>query len=289
MTTEKSGFQRFATEFELQVGQTARIDVSLTVGQVSESVNVSERAVLIESETSSLGQVIGSKQVADLPLNGRNPFALASLTAGVWPGGSFGVGLVTTRSAAQMAGANNFMADGGVGGSNEVLLDGVPVTVCCQGQPAIIPSVDVTQEFKVQTNSSPAEFGRTSGGILNIITKSGTNDIRGAAYEFLGNDQLNAANFFTNRSGKPPFPGRNDFRTPLRNNQFGFTIGGPIIIPKLYSGKNKTFFFGGWEATHVRQYSFVTSVVPHWNPRRRFLPGSRPYVRPADHRTRSGE
>ena len=262
LTLEKSGFQKFATEFELQVGQTARVDVNLVVGQVSETVNVNERAVLIESETSSLGQVIGSKQVADLPLNGRNPFALASLTAGVWPGGSFGVGLVTTRSAAQMAGANNFMADGGVGGSNEVLLDGVPVTVCCQGQPAIIPSVDVTQEFKVQTNSSPAEFGRTSGGILNIITKSGTNDIRGAAYEFLGNDQLNAANFFTNRSGKPPFPGRDDFRTPLRNNQFGFTIGGPVIIPKVYSGKNKTFFFGGWEATHVRQYSYVTSVVP---------------------------
>ena len=85
LTSEKSGFQKFATEFELQVGQTARLDVNLVVGQVSESVNVSERAVLIESETSSLGQVIGSKQVADLPLNGRNPFALASLTAGSFP------------------------------------------------------------------------------------------------------------------------------------------------------------------------------------------------------------
>jgi len=121
------------------VNQTARVDAALAVGQVSEAITVHERGVLIESETSSLGQVISSKQVADLPLNGRNPFALAALTPGVTPLGSFGVGLNTTRSAAQMAGANNFMTNGGIAGSNEVLLDGVPITVCCQGQPAIIP------------------------------------------------------------------------------------------------------------------------------------------------------
>jgi len=262
LSTEAPGFRAFSQDFTLQVNQTARIDVKLVVGQLSESITVNESAVLIESETSSLGQVISSKQVTDLPLNGRNPFALAALTPGVWPGGSFGVGLGTTRSAAQMAGANNFMADGGIAGSNEVLLDGVPIMVCCQGQPAIIPSVDVTQEFKVQTNSSAAEFGRTSGGILNILTKSGANELHGDMYEFLGNDQLNAANFFTNRSGKAPIPGRDDFRTPLRYNQAGFTLGGPVILPKLYSGKNKTFFFGGWEGTYVRQYSYVTTNTP---------------------------
>ncbi len=262
VTVEKSGFQRFAAQFDLNVNQTARVDAVLTVGQVSEAITVREQGVLIESETSSLGQVISSKQVADLPLNGRNPFALAALTPGVTPLGSFGVGLNTTRSAAQMAGANNFMANGGIAGSNEVLLDGVPITVCCQGQPAIIPSVDVTAEFKVQTNSSSAEFGRTSGGILNIMTKSGTNRLSGSAYEFLGNEQLNAANFFTNRSGRAPIPGRSDFRTPLRYNQFGFTVGGPLTIPKLYSGKDKTFFFGGYEGTRVRQYGFVTTTVP---------------------------
>lgn len=262
LSAEAPGFRPFAQDFTLQVNQTARIDVKLAVGQLSESITVNESTVMIESETSSLGQVISSKQVTDLPLNGRNPFALAALTPGVWPGGSFGVGLGTTRSAAQMAGANNFMADGGIAGSNEVLLDGVPVMVCCQGQPAIIPSVDVTQEFKVQTNSSSAEFGRTSGGILNILTKSGANELHGDGYEFLGNDQLNSANFFTNRSGKAPIPGRDDFRTPLRYNQVGFTLGGPVVIPKIYSGKNKTFFFGGWEGTYVRQYSYVTTNVP---------------------------
>ena len=262
LTVEKAGFQKFVTQFELSVNQIARVDAVLAVGQVTDAITVSERSVLIENETSSLGQVISSRQVADLPLNGRNPFALAALTPGVLPLGSFGVGLNTTRSAAQMAGANNFMANGGIAGSNEVLLDGVPITVCCQGQPAIIPSVDVTQEFKVQTNSSAAEFGRSSGGILNIVTKSGVNRFHGSAYEFLGNDQLNAAQFFVNRSGKPPIPGRSDFRTPLRYNQYGFTIGGPVAIPKLYSGKDKTFFFGGYEGTKVRQYNFVTSVVP---------------------------
>jgi hypothetical protein len=262
LQSEAAGFRSFSQDFTLQVNQTARIDVKLVVGQISESITVNESVVMIESETSSLGQVISSKQVNDLPLNGRNPFALAALTPGVWPGGSFGVGLGTTRSAAQMAGANNFMADGGIAGSNEVLLDGVPIMVCCQGQPAIIPSVDVTQEFKVQTNSSAAEFGRTSGGILNILTKSGANELHGNAYEFLGNDQLNSANFFTNRSGKAPIPGRDDFRTPLRYNQAGFTLGGPVIIPKLYSGKNKTFFFGGWEGTYVRQYNYVNTNVP---------------------------
>lgn len=262
LTVEAAGFQKFVREFELQVNQTARVDAQLTIGQTTETMTVSGTAVMLENETSSLGNVISQKQVLDLPLSGRNPFALAALTPGVFPGGSFGVGLNTTRSAAQMAGANNFMANGGVGGSNEVLLDGVPVTVCCQGQPAIIPSVDVTQEFKVQTSASTAEFGRSSGGILNIISKSGANDMHFTVYEFLGNDQLNAANFFTNRSGKPPFPGRDDFRTPLRYNQFGFTVGGPLTIPKLYSGRNKTFFFGGWEGTYVRQYNYVTTVVP---------------------------
>ena len=148
------------------------------------SVTVSESSVLIESETSSLGQVISSKQVADLPLNGRNPMALASLSPGVLPGGSFGVGLGTTRAAAQAAGANNFMSDGGIAGSNELLLDGVPVMVCCQGQPAIIPSVDVTQEFKVQTGVYPAEFGRQTTQI-NVATKSGTNQYHGAMFEFV--------------------------------------------------------------------------------------------------------
>ena len=91
-------------------------------------------------------------------------------------------------------------------GNNEILLDGIPITVCCQGQPALIPSIDLTQAFKVQTNVSPAEYGRTSAGILNIVTKSGGNELHGTAYEFLRNEKLDSNNFFSNRAGLPPLP-----------------------------------------------------------------------------------
>ena len=257
-----AGFEQYNREFPLDIDQKARIDVQLSVGQVSESVNVSGQPVLLETDTSSLGQVITNRQVVDLPLNGRNPFALAGLTPGVTPLGGFGIGLTGGRGAVIAAGANNFQSDGGLTGANEILLDGVPITVCCQGQPALIPSIDTTQEFKVQTNVSPAEFGRTSGGILNIVTKAGTNQLHGSAYEFLRNEQLDANNFFSNRAGRPPIPGRTDLRPPLRYNQFGFVIGGPVILPKLYNGRNKTFFFGGFERVFLRVSRFATYSVP---------------------------
>ncbi|MBL8223573.1 MAG: hypothetical protein JNL62_30355, partial [Bryobacterales bacterium] len=129
-------------------------------------------------------------------------------------------------------------------------------------QPALIPTIDTTEEFKVQTNTSPAEFGRTSGGILNIVTKSGTNKFRGSAYEFFRNEQLDATNFFINRAGTNPIPGRSDRRTPLRYNQYGVAAGGPVLIPKLYNGKDKTFFFANFEMVNLRRSLFQTFSVP---------------------------
>ena len=227
ITIEREGFQRFVRRFTLTVAQQARIDAELIVGQVTESVVVSASAVLLDATSSNLGQVVTNRQVTELPLNGRNPFALAALTPGVTPLGSFGVGLTGGRGAAQSAGVNNFTANGGMTGANEILLDGIPITVCCQGQPALIPTIDTTEEFKVQTNTSPAEFGRTSGAILNILTKSGTNQFHGSMYEFFRNEKLDAANFFLNRAGTNPIPGRTDRRTPLRYNQYGAAAGGP--------------------------------------------------------------
>jgi len=259
---EKAGFQRFARTFTLEVTQQARIDAQLTVGQVSETVTVSAANVVLETDSSNLGQVITNRQVVDLPLNGRNPFALAALTPGVTPLAGFGAGIAQQRGAAQSAGANNFLANGGMTGANEILLDGIPITVCCQGQPALIPTIDTTEEFKVQTNTSPAEFGRTSGGILNIVTKSGTNRFRGSAYEFFRNEKLDATNFFINRAGTNPIPGRTDRRTPLRYNQFGFAAGGPVVIPKIYNGKDKTFVFGNYEQVALRRSLFRTFSVP---------------------------
>lgn len=262
ISVEKQGFAKFARSFTLAVTQQARIDAQLVVGQVTESVQVSAAAMVLETDTSNLGQVISNRQVVDLPLNGRNPFALAALTPGVTPLSSFGAGVVGARGAAQSAGANNFLANGGMTGSNEILLDGIPITVCCQGQPALIPTIDTTEEFKVQTNTSPAEFGRTSGGILNIVTKSGTNKFHGTAYEFFRNEKLDAANFFVNRAGTNPIPGRNDRRTPLRYNQYGAAAGGPVLIPKLYNGKDKTFFFANVEVVNLRRSLFRTFSVP---------------------------
>jgi len=259
---EMDGFQKVLRSFTLEVAQQARLDIQLAVGQVSESVEVQATAVILDADSSSLGQVVNNRQVMELPLNGRNPFALASLSPGVTPLGGFGSGLATSRAASQAAGANNFQANGGMTGSNEILLDGIPITVCCQGQPALIPTIDTTEEFKVQTNTSPAEYGRTSGGILNIVSKTGGNQLRGSLYEFFRNEKLDAANFFVNRAATAPMPGREDRRTPLRYNQFGGTLGGPVFIPKYYDGRDRTFFFVNYEGTKVRRSQFATFSVP---------------------------
>jgi hypothetical protein len=263
LAAQMAGFERFGTEtFELAVDQTQRVDIALKIGDASQAVTVLARASLVDSETSSLGQTIMAREIEDLPLDGRNPMTVAGFVPGFQPLNTFGDGLNTTRSAAQMVGAGNFSSNGSVAGNNEILLDGVPMIVCCQGQAVLIPSADTVSQVKVQTNTSTAEFGRTSGGVLNMITKGGTNKYHGSAYEFFKNEQLNAANFFTNRSGKPPIPGRNDFRGPLRFNQFGVTLGGPVEVPKVYRGKDKTFFFLGWEGTHTRTSGYNSTVVP---------------------------
>jgi hypothetical protein len=262
LTAEKQGFQKYATEtFELAVDQTVRVDAVLKVGEVTSAVTVLERPNLVEAETSSLGQVMTTRELEDLPMNGRNPMSVAEFAPGFQPMNTFGDGLQVTRAAAQMVGAGNFAANGGVTANNEILLDGVPMTVCCQGQAVLVPSADTVSQVKVQTNASTAEFGRTSGGVLNMVTKSGTNLLHGSVYEFFRNEKLDAANFFTNRSAKPPIPGRNDFRGPLRFNQYGFTFGGPLEIPRLYDGRNKTFFFVGWEGTHTRTSNFTSAVT----------------------------
>ena len=262
LSVQATGFTDVTRGFALTIGQTGRVDVTLTIGPVSQTVEVAADALLVESDTSSVGQIISSKQVEDLPLAGRNVLALAGLAAGMNPLGTFGVGANGARLALQMASANDFQANGGIPGYNEILLNGVPITVCCQGQPTLIPSVDVVAETKVQSNSSSAEFGRSGGGFINIVTKSGSNAVHGDAFEFVENDQLNAANFFVNRSAIAPIPGRDDFRVPLRYNQFGATLGAPVWLPGIYSGRNRTFFFVAYQGTRVGQSSYTLGSVP---------------------------
>ncbi|MCA2967840.1 MAG: TonB-dependent receptor [Acidobacteriaceae bacterium] len=232
-------------EVRLETGQTARLDFELKPGSVVESINVSASAVLINSETSEVGQVIDSKRILEMPLNGRNYLQLALFTTGVLPGGNLAAG-----SRARTEGA--FAAVGMQIAQNNVLLDGNDNSSRTSGgqlgfeAQAVKPPVDAVTEFKVVTNNMSAEYGYRAGAKVLVSTKSGTNELHGSVYEFLRNEKLDGANFFANASGakKPTY----------RQNQFGATLGGPAI-------KNRTFFFGSYQGTRIRTgRSFVSSV-----------------------------
>ncbi|MBI5281460.1 MAG: carboxypeptidase regulatory-like domain-containing protein [Candidatus Solibacter usitatus] len=233
-------------EIRLEVGQTARFDFELKTGAVVESIQVSASAVLINSETSEVGQVIDSKRILEMPLNGRNYLQLALFTAGVEPGGGIGTG-ARGRDEGQFAAVGMQMAQ------NNVLLDGNDNSSRTSGGPLgfeaqqVKPPVDAVSEFKVVTNNMSAEYGYRAGAKVLVSTKSGTNTFHGSVYEFLRNEKLDGANFFANRSGatKPTY----------RQNQFGATLGGPAI-------RNKTFFFGSYQGTRIRTGQSYISTVP---------------------------
>lgn len=262
VSIEKQGFEKVVTTMILTVGQTARVDMTLPIGKVSETVTVTTDVGNLDTQTSNLDYTVQAKQLDELPLNGRNPYRLAVLAPGILPGAYFGAGVAVTRAAVVAAATNNFEDNGGIGGNNEVLLDGVSIVVCCQGQPAVTPSTEVVNQFKAVTSSGPAQYGRTSGAVLNIATKSGTNQLHGEFYDFLRNDKLDAADFFTKRSGIYPYPGHDDFRPPHRTNQFGIFVGGPIVMPRVYDGKNKAFFTFGYEGIRNLAPTTGTSTVP---------------------------
>jgi hypothetical protein len=244
ITARKEGFRTVTRSgIELHVNQTVRVDISLEVGALTESVQVTGAVAALQAETSDLGHVVENRQVLELPLNGRNTIALANLAAGVRPQGTFG----NNSATGNYTGWGNFSANGGLANANEVLVDGLPATTAAIGGVAMMPAVDATEEFKVQTNNFEAEFDRTAGGIINLSLKSGTNAYHGSIYEFLRNDKFDAADFFTNRAGA--------HKPKLRYNQFGASAGGPIK-------RDKTFFFGSWESFRQGSAMVYTSTVP---------------------------
>lgn len=249
LSVSKAGFVPIRqTDLKLIVQQVARLDLTLQVGAVTETVEVAAQAVLLDSETSTLGQVVHGRQIVELPLLGRNPYALAGLVPGVRPSAGMNDLPVDQISTAYTS------INGQRANQNEYLLDGAPNTAAASNQPVIYANVDSVQEFKVETNSFSAEYGRAAGGVFNVVTKSGTNDFHFTAYDFLRNDKLNANDWFANRSEK--------IRPPFKFNQFGGVIGGPLSIPKLYSGKDKTFFFGSIEMVRFVQGITFTGTVP---------------------------
>src|SRR3954447_8946518 len=248
---EKQGFTKAAREpVTVAVQSTARIDVALAVGDVTQTVEVRAETPLIQAEASSLGTVVDQRQVNELPLNGRNPMSLAALSPSVVPQGQSG----STPTGTNPFAWGNYQIGGGVANQSQVYLDGAPVNGAYLNITAMIPTQDSLQEFKVQTNSLSPEFGRFAGGVINFTTKSGSNQVHGGAWEFLRNRELNANTFFNNSAGIP--------RPAFTQNQFGFNLGGPVYIPKLYDGRDKTFFFVNWEGFRLRQGQSFTETVP---------------------------
>src|SRR5262245_57018782 len=181
VTAGARGFSRYVREgVRLTTGERIRVDVTLTVGAVEEEIKINSDASLLRAETGSLGQVIPNRRIVDLPLNGRNFFSLIALAPGV-------------AAPPPTAGGPSFpRINGGRPRVNEFLFDGVSALQPEPGQVAFNPVIDAVQEFKVETNSPPAEFGRFNGGVVNLTTKSGTNELHGSVFEFLRNEALNA-------------------------------------------------------------------------------------------------
>jgi hypothetical protein len=229
-------------QFTLAVNQTATIDLAMQLGTVQQSVTVEASGQLVQSATAELGAVVAEKQVADLPLNGRNFTQLLSLTPGVAPvsvsQNSGGFGNVFT--------GGNFVfpaINGQTNRSNFFLMDGIDDQGSFQSTYTVAPIIDQIEEFKVNSHNDQAEFGGVLGGVINVVTKSGTNQLHGSAWEFLRNDDLDARNTFYAAV------------TPYRQNQFGVAAGGPVWFPKIYNGRNKTFFFGAYEGQRFTQAS----------------------------------
>ena len=245
MTVSAPGFSTSTTSnIMLQVGQTAREDLQLKVGSTSTTIQVTADVPLLSTDTATIGTVVTNRQLTDLPLNGRGFFRLAELTPGAALLPATGNSLPIRPEI-----VNGNTISGIRGSAVSFLLDGVDVSEQHQGGTFIQTSIDALQEFSVQQSPYSAEYNR-GGAFFNAATKSGTNRLHGGVFEFLRNDKLDAANYFSKT------------RAILRRNQFGGDLGGPISIPHLYNGANKTFFFLDYEAQRLRQGLVINNIVP---------------------------
>ncbi|PYV71731.1 MAG: TonB-dependent receptor [Acidobacteria bacterium] len=240
VTVEKQGFKKAsAGPITVNIQERPEVNVTVQVGSLNETVTVNTQGAQLETETSELGQVVNAQRAETLPLNGRNYAQLALL----------GVGVAPAEPGSRVSSSYGFSANGARSLQNNFLLDGVDNNanlgdVLNESAYVIQPSVDAIAEFKVQTNAYSAEFGRGNGAIMNAILKSGTNDLHGDVYEFLRNEKLDARNAFDQFG-----------RQPYKQNQFGFTLGGPIV-------KNRTFFFGDYEGLRIRQATPTPAIIP---------------------------
>lgn len=229
---------------KLDVNQTSRIDIVLKVGEVTERVEVSGVAAQLQTDSSTVATTVDNKKVVELPLNGRSFTQLTLLVPG-----AVGTGAAIFQSSGTAVSISGLRFE-----ANNYTLDGVNNNETFFKSYGVQPSIDAIQEFKVQTNITAAEFGTGAGANVNVVTKSGTNEFHGSAYEFHRNQHLSSQNYFSEQA-KLSIP-------VFRQNQFGATFGGPVWIPKIYNGKNKTFFFVGYEATKSGRGQSILGNIP---------------------------
>ena len=253
VAVEASGFKKsVTTDIILTVGQSARVNVALKAGAVSTTVEVSAAAVNLDTDTSALSQLVSQKQVEELPLNGRNFLQLLLIGAGaVTVGGEQG----TMRQGQ----GNAISINGGRPEGNNYTLDGLINTDTALVTPAVILSQDAIQEFKVESGTYSAEYGYSANQI-NIVSKSGTNQLHGTLFEFNRNDAFDALPFATATDYQAGIKTANPV---LRQNQFGFVASGPVYIPKLYDGRNKTFFMANYEGWRIINGARISEQVPN--------------------------
>jgi hypothetical protein len=238
---QKQGFKTVEQPpIKLDVAQIARVDLSLPLGELAESVTVTAEAPLLSTESGAVAQVIGSKKIVDLPLNGRDFTQLATLVPGAI---SRGTNASLDGPAISVNGARN--------GRTVFMIDGGSVSSQYFDVASITPSIDAIQEFSVQSNSFSAENGQGMA-VISVALKSGTNQAHGSLFEFFRNQVLDARNFFNTSNVRPA----------VKQNQFGATIGAPVLIPKIYDGKNRTFFFADYEGLRIRRATQSNTLVP---------------------------
>ncbi len=246
ITAEKPGFHKFLLDtFPLATQQGAVLNITLKLGSVMQQVVVTGQAQMVEPSNATLGGIVGNKAIVDLPLVNRNVFTLMALLPGVAPS------LPNNDSSVFFTNPVRFSLNGGLESTSDIQLDGISA-LAQSNIPGIyassaLPSVDSIQEFRVQTNDYSAAYGRSGGGLVMMVTKSGTNAFHGDVYDFFRNDALDANGFFSNRSGGKP--------TPLQHNDYGATLGGPVI-------KNRTFFFASFEGVSEHAGAFSLFTVP---------------------------
>jgi len=241
---EQTGFRRYTRDnIRVEVEGAVRLEIAMQVGEVTETVEVTADVPTMQTENANLSQVVAGRSVQEIPLNGRNVLNLVALVPGVVPQGLS----MAPLTGQNVFAAGNYQIGGGSANQSASFFDGVPMNVNYGNLTALVPTQDAVSEFRVQTNSNSAEYGRYTGGVINIVSKSGTNEFHGGVYEFIRNKKLNATDFFANSTGAG--------KAAFTQNQYGAFVGGPIV-------RDKTFFYAGFEGYRQRYGRLYLLTVP---------------------------